>query len=287
MAEGGQLAWKRQVIDESRGPAADYSSLRKPLPAPPSNVEWKLDGKEWRLVRKDTDDIKRKFDLNICETWNPNTGRTQASIVPVPKEEEQDDETRTHNTNDNNNNNEEKPPNEPVENVDYVVHTVLPSDTLAGLCLRYKVKATLLRQVNKFSGSNLLLAPSKLVIPLNEDTLHLITVQDKTTRDYKLQSVVAEYPHLRQTEARAYLEMNDWDLDEALKSVQEDEAWEREQEKKDKKKNKPLLNVHVAVPAEEVLVENVKTSKEEEEKGLLEPLLSEVELTPTGRRYLC
>lgn len=48
----------------------------------------------------------------------------------------------------------------------YVEHRVKPTDTLQGLCLSYKISATKLRMVNKFSGSNLLMAPKTLRIPL-------------------------------------------------------------------------------------------------------------------------
>jgi len=47
----------------------------------------------------------------------------------------------------------------------YIEHTVLPTDTLQGLCLKYKITPTKLRQINGFSGSNLHLAPAVLKIP--------------------------------------------------------------------------------------------------------------------------
>jgi len=81
--------------------------------------------------------------------------------------------------------------------------------------------------------------------------------------------------------------MNDWDLEEAIQSVKDDEAWELEEQKKQalqKKKPKPLLTVHVAVPAEDSFVEEdvaAVKSKEREDKGLMEPLwLKELELAP-------
>ena len=40
--EGGQLPWKRQSIDEHRGPAGDYAGLRDPLPPPPLGVGWSM-----------------------------------------------------------------------------------------------------------------------------------------------------------------------------------------------------------------------------------------------------
>jgi hypothetical protein len=282
MAEGGQFPWKRQTIDSSRGPAAEYSSLRKPLPAPPKGVEWNYNSetKEWRLVRTDDAD-KSKYSLRMSSTWNPHTAREQSSIVPVPKHPSNSENAITME-----HSNATK--DAPVENKDYVVHTVLPTDTLAGLCLRYKTKPTLLRQVNKFSGSNLLLAPSKLIIPLDGKDISTVKIQDTSCPEYKLHALVAEYPHLRRTEAKAYLEMNDWNLEESIQSVREDEAWEEEEEKQleQKRKNiKPVLNVHVAVPAEEVMdatTHDVNKTKAEEEKGLMEPLLRELELSPSG-----
>lgn len=81
--------------------------------------------------------------------------------------------------------------------------------------------------------------------------------------------------------------MNDWDLSAAIQTVKEDEAWEHEQEEnKVKKKPKPLLTVHVAVPAEDTFQETppVNDEKETKDKGLMEPLLREVELSS---RALC
>uniref|UniRef100_A0A7S2A3L4 LysM domain-containing protein n=1 Tax=Trieres chinensis TaxID=1514140 RepID=A0A7S2A3L4_TRICV len=56
-----------------------------------------------------------------------------------------------------------------VEGVDYALHTVLPTDTLWGICLRYSVDPLRLRRVNVFSGSNLHFAPPTLLVPLRGD----------------------------------------------------------------------------------------------------------------------
>jgi len=49
----------------------------------------------------------------------------------------------------------------------YIEHKVLPTDTLQGLCLAYKISAVKLRMANKFSGNSLILAPKTLKIPIN------------------------------------------------------------------------------------------------------------------------
>ena len=293
MAEGGQFPWKRQTIDVSRGPVADYSVLKQPLPSPPKGVEWKYEEskREWRLVRADNEDKdKRKYSLHVATTWNPHCGRAQPTIVPVLKEETSSKEQQEV-ANITSKNTESEKPKEPVQGEDYCVHTVLSTDTIQGLCLRYKIKPTTLRQVNKFSGSNLLLAPSRLIIPLNSGNIGRITVQDTSTPQYKLHSLRAEYPHLTLTEAAAYLELNDWNVEEAIQSVKEDEAWEvEEHEKEVKNKHKPtVLNVHMAVPAVDetmrVIAHKDIVTKEDENRGLMEPLLlKEVELSS---RVLC
>jgi LysM repeat protein len=111
--------------------------------------------------------------------------------------------------------------------VDYVEHVVLPTDTLQGICIAYKVSASHLRRANHFTGA-LHSAPKKLLIPLSKQALRtgFIRVQDTDTKEYKLHYFQAEYPDINATEARAYLELADWDLQEALRSVKEDREWE-------------------------------------------------------------
>lgn len=279
MAEGGQLPWKTQIIDTSRGPAADYSTIHSPLPKPPNGVEWQQDvnTREWRLVRTDDEEIsRRKYKLQVGTAWNERLGRVEPTIVPVPKKEEEEKEEKVQPTSET-----ETPP--AVQGVDFLIHTVLPSDTLVGLCLRYKTKPTTLRQINKFSGSNLHLAPHNLIIPLKgengENLLDKVRMQDTDCPEYKLQAFLVEFPHLRQCERRAYLEMDDWDLEAAMASAKEDDEWERQQEKEEKQKPLPCkpLEVHMAVPATDLPVKQVEkvqtTMKEGYESELVTPLL--------------
>lgn len=90
--------------------------------------------------------------------------------------------------------------------VDYVEHVVLPTDTLQGLCLLYKISSTRLRQANHFSGQSLSLAPKKLVIPISQKALQsgFIRIQDTDAMEYKLHALFAEFPEeLTLTEAKA------------------------------------------------------------------------------------
>jgi len=118
-----------------------------------------------------------------------------------------------------------------VLGVDYVEHVVLPTDTLQGICIAYKVSATHLRRANHFSGT-LHSAPKKLLIPLSKQALRtgFIRVQDTDTKEYKLHYFQAEFPDINAAEAKAYLELADWDLHEALQSAKEDREWETDNE---------------------------------------------------------
>ncbi|KAL3902953.1 MAG: hypothetical protein SGILL_010633, partial [Bacillariaceae sp.] len=114
-----------------------------------------------------------------------------------------------------------------VLGVDYVEHVVLPTDTLQGICIAYKVSATHLRRANHFTGT-LHSAPKKLVIPMSKQALRtgFIRVQDTDTKEYKLHSFLAEFPDISETEAKAYLELADWELKDAVNSAKEDREWE-------------------------------------------------------------
>mmetsp|Transcript_12575 Transcript_12575/g.22487 ORF Transcript_12575/g.22487 Transcript_12575/m.22487 type:complete len:278 (-) Transcript_12575:167-1000(-) len=127
----------------------------------------------------------------------------------------------------------------------YIEHVVLPTDTLQGLCLAYKLSATRLRMENSFSGNSLQMAPKKLKIPTNNVSNNvsnnnatssttatttskgrrMIRTQDKTSKEFKLYAFVAEIPSMELVEAKAYLDLSNWDLDEALRSAREDEGW--------------------------------------------------------------
>ncbi len=111
--------------------------------------------------------------------------------------------------------------------VDYVEHIVLPTDTLQGICIAYKVSASQLRRANHFSGT-LHSAPKKLLIPLSKQALRtgFIRVQDTDTKEYKLHYFQAEFSDISATEAKVYLELADWELKEAIKACKEDKEWE-------------------------------------------------------------
>jgi hypothetical protein len=98
----------------------------------------------------------------------------------------------------------------------YINHVVLPTDTLQGLCLAYKCSATRLRMENNFSGNSLQMAPKKLKIPTKATKGMMIRVQDRTSKEFKLYAFVAELPTMESVEAKAYLDLSSWDLEDAI-----------------------------------------------------------------------
>lgn len=211
MAEGGIFAWKRQKVNQ-RGPTADYACLKLSLPLPPKGTVWQhnQDTKEWKIVVSESTTV---------------VPPTTTSTVTDPERP-----LRPHHDNVS-----PPPPSVPglpdgaVKNVDYVEHVVLPTDTFPGLCLQYKITATRLRQVNLFSGTNLRLAPPRLIVPVRPDLLRAgkIRRQDEDSEEYKTVLFLSELPTLRQSEAKYYLELANYDVAQAVDDARADLTWER------------------------------------------------------------
>jgi len=229
MAEGGLLHWKIQKVQGK--PTADYSEISSALPDPPSGYTWVCDlsKREWQVVpvKNDGNKMSNGLTLPIFSSNNMSENmKKQTSVVytGVPVSD--------------------KPMS--LNHVGFVRHTVQSSDTFQGLCIKYKVKPKVIRQANQFSGSNLNLAPSTLVIPINPNVPIMIPLLDKPQRESKkdierrkinqLQLSLMRattIPHDRrseindigQMEAKAYLSMNDWNVETAIVNVLEDIGW--------------------------------------------------------------
>jgi LysM repeat protein len=123
----------------------------------------------------------------------------------------------------------------------FVEHIVEPSDTFQGICLRYKISATHLRQANGgFSGTNLSLAPNPLKIPnppnkagdyvkyvpeaaRGGQTEELRDVIPTALTDGQVISLLQrQFVNMTSTEARAYMELSDWELDQAVQAAADD-----------------------------------------------------------------
>jgi LysM repeat protein len=279
MTEGGLFPWKLQKI-WTRGPTADYSNLRDPLPNPPADMAWHQDKetKEWKLVKEQEDQVEghgdqdEKVEPELAEESERNI--MVDTLPPLPPSSSRDlpqNQLLLHNYNEDewellsdrvscssngggmifvsragsvrsissmegqehhssahsgshttlsvpfkiqrttssstldSTDNVLGPSGKGVLGVDYVEHVILPTDTLQGICLAYKISSTRLRQANHFSGNSLLLAPKKLVIPLSKKALRsgFIRVQDTDAKEYKLHAFLAEFADLSLTEAKA------------------------------------------------------------------------------------
>lgn len=141
-------------------------------------------------------------------------------------------------------------------------HVVQPTDTFQGICLRYKLTPMELRRANNMvlmESNNHLALHTKLVIPMRSKTSTTITQsssssssptnKNKSVNQSKEEKIamllskissLSSSPSLRgsnsgsrnnnvaklsYSEARAYLEIEDWDIDRAIESVAEDFGW--------------------------------------------------------------
>lgn len=205
--------WNRQKIRNPKNgvPATcTFSQLSKPLPPPPNGMMWVQDAtKEWVLVATATAEA---FAVDKSATVDENPDNYSASsggdvVCAVPISVQSATPLLNQNT---------------TTRSGVLYHEVSETDTFQGICLRYKVTPVELRRANKMLGTNLKLAPSKLIIPSNENN------QDRNvhepTKEEKIAALVKEVSRvtkLSYSEARAYLELADWDLGCAIGNVKD------------------------------------------------------------------
>lgn len=105
-----------------------------------------------------------------------------------------------------------------------VEHTVMPDDTLQGLCLRYHVSVTEVRRINLFSGNSIQYKKT-LLIPVSPGVSYNSVVQQGDSREVMLQRFRNATGEAA-AEARIYMEEHSWNLDEAVAAWKKDESWE-------------------------------------------------------------
>lgn len=267
MTEGGLLYWKVQKIKYGNGPPADYSQILKPLPDPPKNMIWKKDEMtgEWSIIEKvSNDDIIKTSYIDKSKLDDGNDGEWELLGV---------DENGSSNNKVTKKTSDESPPK--YSEVNYVEHLVLPTDTFEGICLNYKIKPTKLRQANKFSGSNLLLAPKKLKIPIDGKNVIEMKTQDENSNEYKIHTLINEFPDMNLSEAKAYLEIAEWEINDARKDAKDDREWELKHLDSTKKcgmhNHQVHMEVHEGIPVATTTGSTLKTftHKELEMRPLL------------------
>ena len=215
MSEGARFPWKLQKMQPA--PTVSYNNIRKPLRAP-SGKQWFFDktAKEWSLVdvpKTIVDDVPYVIDADVVV----DALAVDENGNPVG---EGDSDAATWGT------------------APYLEHLVQPTDAFEGICLRYKLTPSELRRANNFTGTNLHLAPNPLKIP----TVNIKTTNAEATAlggdlaeglphalttEQVIMLLRKECPTLSKSEARAYLELNDWEISEALENAHDDMASEQ------------------------------------------------------------
>jgi LysM repeat protein len=102
-------------------------------------------------------------------------------------------------------------------------HTVMPGDTLQGICLRYRVSAVDLRRANVFSGNNIQFKTS-LLIPINGGVIVKPQIETHEVILQRFKNLTSEGIQ----ESKMYLEDNQWNLMKAVEHWKADRNWERE-----------------------------------------------------------
>ena len=106
-------------------------------------------------------------------------------------------------------------------NESIVEHTVLSSDTIQGICLKYRITATILRRHNFFSGNNIQ-GLAVLRIPVNPNAPPIeIQINSNEAKLQRFKNATGETGR----EAKIYLDEAGWDVDRAIDFWKCDESW--------------------------------------------------------------
>ncbi|KAL7426789.1 hypothetical protein ACHAXH_000739 [Discostella pseudostelligera] len=283
MSEGGMYPWKVQKITYPKnGIPGNYTNLSHPLPDPPKDQIWVQDihTREWKLVplvvaavaSHDTEEDEvvegdsaaaaaAEHPVVLASTTitattvataddtttNNHATSTNGSIttaIPISTFEigiPIDNIIRNTTTTSSNNNSSLQI----INGIQY--HTVQPTDTFQGLCLRYKLTPMELRRANNMvlMDSNLtlhtrLIIPMSTMKPSSSNSTNTVKKGDGGVDQEKEDKITAllskasssrsrsngiTHNKLSYSEARAYLEIEDWDVNRAMESVGEDFGW--------------------------------------------------------------
>lgn len=100
-------------------------------------------------------------------------------------------------------------------------HHKAPTDTFQGLCVKYNVTPSELRRANgTLTGDSLSLGvnPLKIQVP----TATVVEGAKGLSQTEVVGVLLRECPKMSRSEARAYLMLNDWDLNLAIENARED-----------------------------------------------------------------
>lgn len=101
-----------------------------------------------------------------------------------------------------------------------IEHTIMPGETLQGICLRYKTSPTVVRQYNMFSG-NSITGFKVLKIPVEGGVEIVLQAETQEVLIQKFRNVTNE----GKEEAKLYLEEHHWDLNNALNAFHIEDSW--------------------------------------------------------------
>lgn len=234
----GHKIYKQKIVErvDATGricPRGNHRVSHQSLPPLPKGSVWRYEDSEWKIVEGQSESLAERVEPEIIVTSDAAEEMIMSAAVGVPR------------TVSKGSDNQQNPSSETVQtsssasvSPQYHRHKVAASDTFQGICLRYKVKPNELRRANKFSGTNLLLAPSVLTIPVDPASIaNRPCVQDlEDSPETKIRAVLRAISNgwygdtnISPCEAKCYLELNDWNVQRAIRNAQDDLKFEAQE----------------------------------------------------------
>jgi len=109
-----------------------------------------------------------------------------------------------------------------VKEVTSFQHTVMPDDTLQGICLRYRTSVQDIRRMNCFSGNSIQFKKI-LFIPIRKGVQVQMQENTHDVLIQKFKNATGESA----VESRIYLEESEWNVESAIEKWNIDDNWEK------------------------------------------------------------
>ncbi len=261
MAEGGIYPWKR--IPKDGYVYQDPSQVLKPLPPPPEGLMWiktrvvvDAEGKATELGDQEDPTTTQELDAAAVVGVAPEEDEEEEGTMkeneeaqpPRPVRQQprymtrwelvekvghrgggkDGDEAANGQGGEEAEDVLEEEEEDMITEQAFLTHVVLPTDTCAGLRLRYKVTAADLRKYNNFAGEQIHMLQT-LRIPLKPEAVtHVAKFRQRCTKDVVKQQFInaTGISCDQEQEIHYYLSDANWKLSEAVAAYEEDRAWE-------------------------------------------------------------
>eukprot|EP01129_Flabellula_baltica_P001694 TRINITY_DN11630_c0_g1_i1.p1 TRINITY_DN11630_c0_g1~~TRINITY_DN11630_c0_g1_i1.p1 ORF type:complete len:269 (-),score=87.14 TRINITY_DN11630_c0_g1_i1:49-855(-) len=114
-----------------------------------------------------------------------------------------------------------------IDGTTFLKYVVEESDSLVGICLKFKLKKAVVKKINKIFSDDQIKAVNFLLLPYNAELMGDYAPLEETGKENLITQFII-HAKVSRDEALVYLETNDYNLEQALSEWKEDIEFEKQ-----------------------------------------------------------